>query len=339
MNYCKKFNDLPLEIKDKIPKAPLFFSREYENNVISRGQGMIYIWSETRIIAARIRKQLFLKAALLESEPFIYSDQGTETEKSFLNGAMATLKKLGIQWTLTTNTARFQDYPDNAKTVLSGNHIMDLTLSEEELWANMHSKHRNTVRRGEKGEMNLKFGGLELVEEYTPIANETYARSQKSGSTADYYKSVIDKLEDNSLMAIICKEGEIQAGGMFLFSPAIAYYLHGASISRPEPGSTNYLLWQSIMKFKEMGVREFSFVGYHVDAEPGSKLDNIQKFKERFGGRLESCYSFRYVQKPFFYKLYCFAMQCLAKKPFAAYKDTIDEQIDKYPELNRKAEA
>ncbi len=335
MNFCAHFNEIPKNIADKLDNAPLFYSEDYEKNTIARGQQMFYVWSECRILAARSKKELFLRAALLEAEPFAYENAECEDEKEFLNGAMDCLKQCGVQWTTTTNTARFQSYPKGAYTILSGNHIIDLTLSEEELWSKMHSKHRNTVRRGEKAGMELVLGGEELAEQYTPLSNETYARSGKGADSSNYYKMLVRHLENRSLISLISKEGELQAGGMFLYSKAAAYYLHGASIGRPEPGSTNFMLWSVVMEMKAKGVREFSFVGYHVGAEEGSKLDGIQKFKERFGGELESCYSFRYVQKPFFYKLYCLAMQIKAKKPFKKYKDAIDEQIESYPELNK----
>ena len=336
MNFCTSFADIPKQISERLDKAPVFYSESYEKNVLLRGQSVIYVWSDSRILFARVRKELFLKAALLECEPYLYNSEICEDEKSFLDEAMRTLKKTGVQWTITTNTARFQAYPNRARTILSGNHIIDLSLSEEELWARVHSKHRNSIRRGEKAEMLLDIGGVELVERYTPLANETYARSGQSETPASYYRAVIEGLDGQSLIMLLSKEGELQAGGMFLYSDAAAYYLHGASIGRPEPGSTNFLLWRTIMLMKEKGVKEFSFVGYHVGAEEGSKLDGIQKFKERFGGRLESCYSFKFIQSRAFYGLYCLAMRIRSKKPFKKYQDAIDEQLDRYPELNGK---
>lgn len=336
MNICSSVKQLPKEIAKKLSEAPVFYSEEYERNVLSRGQVPLYLWSDGRILFARVKKQAFIKAALLESEPYLYDETIAVDEKCFLNSAMESLKKSGVQWTITTNTARFQSYPDGAETILSGNYIIDLTLSEEELWTNVHSKHRNSIRRGEKCEMLFEQGGEELIGRYTSIANETYARSGQSGNSSKYYSSIIKELQYKSLVTMLSKEGVAQAGGVFLYSEAAAYYLHGASISRPEPGSTNYLLWKTIMMMRDKGVKEFSFVGYHVDAEPGSKLDGIQKFKERFGGHLENCYSFKCIHKPIFYKAYCLAMSFKSGNIFKKYKDHIDEQVDKYPELNGK---
>lgn len=326
------YSNLPKEIKVHLSRANLFYSECYENNVKIRNQEMYYVWSDSYVMAVRVKKQYFLKAAVLESEPFKYAEG--ENEKDFLNAAMHELKKSGVQWTVCATTARFQNYPQGSVVAPCGNYIVDLTLSEEELWKNVHSKHRNSIRRGEKSGIDIRIGGMELLKKYVEMSIETYLRSYKNTEGYEYYEGIMKGLKDNIVLFVADKDGISQSGGMFYYNDQIAYYLHGASISRPEPGATNFLLWRAMMYFKEKGVCEFSFVGYHYDPEPGSKLDGIQKFKGRFGGMLEKSYNFRYVQSPIAYKIYCFAMQLKKRKPFQKYQDAIDLQVAKYPELN-----
>lgn len=332
IHFSDGYDGLPENIKNIVEAATLFFSKEYEKNVIARGQRLYYVWSESYVLVARVKKQWFLKAAVLESETYKYSDG--ESEKEFLNLAMQELKRNGVQWTVCATTARLQEYPEGSVVAPAGNHIVDLTLSEEDLWSNVHSKHRNSIRRGEKSDLELKIGGPELLSDYVPISIETYSRSSESVSGFDYYNGIMKSLDNNICIFMVYKDGNPQSGGMFYYNEQMAYYLHGASIGRPEPGSTNYLLWKAMLYFKEKGVKKFSFVGYHYDPEPGSKLDGIQRFKERFGGQLEKCFNFRYEQNHFAYELYCFAMQVKTRKPFEKYRDAIDLQVDKYPELN-----
>lgn len=332
MNCCNSYKDLPTEIKEELTKANLFFTEAYAENVSARHQTVCYCWTDNYIQTARIKKKWFLKAAVLESEPF--QRKSGEDEKEFLNDVMQALKEQGVQWTVCATTARFQHYPEHSKVAPCGNFIIDLTLTEEELWKNVHSKHRNSIRRGEKAGIAITMGGTELLEEYVPVSNETYKRSGIGANTVAYYTGVIDKLPDNAVVFLAKKDGVVQAGGMFYYNHAMAYYLHGASIGRPEPGVTNYMLWRAILYFKEKGVQKFSFVGYHYDAEPNSKLDGIQRFKQRFGGTLEKSYNFRYEQNTLGYKVYGLAMQLKAGKPFQKYRDAIDDQMDKYPELN-----
>lgn len=332
IDFSDGYDQLPENLKNILINANLFFSIAYEKNVHTRCQKLYYVWSEAFVLVARVKKQMFLKAAVLETEPYQYREGGDE--KAFLTMAMQILKKHGVQWTVCATTARFQSFPEGAKVAPSGNHIVDLTLSEEKLWSNVHSKHRNSIRRGEKSNLELKIGNEELLKDYVPISIETYSRSSKSTASFEYYDGIVKNLDDNIKIFMVYKDGISQAGGMFYYNNQMAYYLHGASIGRPEPGSTNYLLWKAMMYFKDKGVKNFSFVGYHHDPAPGSKLDGIQRFKERFGGQLENCFNFRYEQNVLAYRLYCVAMQIKAHKLFEKYQDAIDMQIEKYPELN-----
>lgn len=334
MKICENYDELPNGLKKFLEsEANIFFSKSYENNVIYRKQKLYYVWSENNIWVLRIKQELFLKAAIIESEPYTYGIS-KENMKDFMNKAMGILKKKGVQWTICATTARLQDYPEGGLVVPTGNFIINLFNDEDILWKNMHSKHRNSIRRGEKAGVKIIIGGKELISEYVPLANETYERSGIAGNSVTYYNGLIERLEDNVVLMLAYKDKEIQAGGMFYYNKKIAYYLHGASIRRPEPGATNYLLWKAMLYFKSIGVKEFSFVGYHFDPEPGSKLEGIQRFKERFGGTLERSYSFRYEQNSIAYKIYCLAMQLKSKTPFVKFEDAIDKQIDKYPELN-----
>ena len=332
MQYCCSYKELPEEILFSSNRFNVFYSEEYEKNVLLRGQKQIYLWDDYYVLVARVKKVLFAQGAVLETEPQCIQEGGDQ--KAFLTEAVKQLGKCGVQWTVCATTARFQEYPEGGQTVPSGNYIIDLSLSEEELFKNVHSKHRNTIRRGEKAKLDLKIGHDELIADYTKIAIETYARSGKSSVGYNYYKSLTDGLDTKSVFFMIYKNGEAQSGALFYYNNQVAYYLHGASIGRPEPGATNYLMWRAILYFKEMGVKEFSFVGYRFNPGEGSKLEGIQRFKERFGGRLEKSYNFRFVQNAFMYRLYGVAMQIKAKRPFEKYRDAVDEQIDRYPELN-----
>lgn len=334
MKFCENYDELPIDLKEKLENdANIFFTKAYEENVIYRKQKLYYVWSENNILVVRVKQELFLKAAIIESEPYTYGDD-KENMKNFMNEAMQVLKERGVQWTICATTARLQEYPQNGLVVPTGNFIIDLSNDEDVLWKNVHSKHRNSIRRGEKSGIQIVSGGKDLIPAYVPLANETYERSGIDGSSESYYSGLIEKLENNVVLMLAYKDNEIQAGGMFYYNNKIAYYLHGASIRRPEPGATNYLLWKAILYFKNMGVKEFSFVGYHFDPDAGSKLEGIQRFKERFGGVLEKSYNFRYEQNPLAYKLYCLAMQIRSRKLFVKYEDAIDQQVDKYPDLN-----
>lgn len=335
MNFCSSFEKIPAGIRTHLAEANMFYTQDYENNVKYRGQSVLYVWSGSEIIVVRIRERFVFRVAILDTEPFPYNSN--KEEISFIDEVMMTLENYGVKWTFTNTTARFQSYPIKASVVPSGDYIIDLTKSEEELWSNVHSKHRNSIRRGEKDELELIMGGIELLDDYVPLSNETYERSNVNDGGFDYYRGLIEGLGKYSLIMLVKNQEGVQSGGMFYFNKSMAYYVHGASVRRPSPGATNYLLWKAAMFFKEKGVKKFSFVGYHYYPEEGSKLDGIQRFKERFGGPLEPCFNFKYVQNKFIYRLYCIIMQLKSNQKFSKYQDSIDKQIAQhhYTEFNK----
>lgn len=335
MNYSSNYKDIPDSVKNRLAGANMFYTPNYEKNVILRGQSVLYLWDEAFILVARIRKRSIFKVSILDTEPYAFFEGSNE--QLFLDKAMQVLKENKVSWSFNNTTSRFHTYPHHSSVVPSGDYILDLTLSEDALWNNVHSKHRNSIRRGEKDGLEIIIGGEDLLKEYVPLSNETYERSNVSDGGYDYYKGLIEGLGDFSRIMLVKNKEEVQSGCMFYYNQSMAYYVHGASIRRPSPGATNYLLWKAVLYFKEMGVEKFSFVGYHYQPEEGSKLEGIQRFKERFGGPLEDCYNFRHVHNKLIYNIYCLFMQFKNCHVFSKYQDSIDKQIKKYhyTELNK----
>lgn len=336
MNIAKNYNELSINLVEKFHNGNIFFSEEYEKNVKYRKQSIIYLWNDNYAISIRIKKELFLKAGIFMTEPLCIGIYDKNTEKEFIDEVVKELKKANIQWIICDRTSRFQIYPTDSKVVLNGNHIIDLTQSEDELWNNVHTKHRNVIKRAKKDGVEIRFGGMELLIEYVPIANITYARSKKKDAGYNYYKSILTELENKSLVVLALKDDEVQAGGIFFYNEAIGYYIHGASKDRPYIGSANLLLWETMLYLKKLSVKEFSFVGYHHNAEPDSKLHGIQRFKERFGGSLEISYNFKVINDKLLHSFYCLVMQLKSENKLKKYRDAIDEQLHEFPELNKE---
>ncbi len=336
MNFVKNYNELPLQLIEKFQSGNIFFSKEYEGNANYRKHKMYYLWDNNYAISIRIKKELFFQAGIFMTEPLCIGVFDKNTEKKFIDEVVAQLKKANVQWIICDRTSRFSVYPTGSKVVLNGNHIINLTLSEDELWGKVHSKHRNVIRRAKKDGVKIKIGGMELLREYVPIADITYARSEKKNASFNYYKSTLVGIENETLVVLAIKDAEVQAGGIFFYNEAIGYYIHGASKNEPSIGSANLLLWETMLHLKKVNVKEFSFVGYHHNAEPESKLHGIQRFKERFGGALEESYNFKVINDKFKYLLYCLVMQAKSENKFKKYQDAIDEQLHEFPELNKE---
>lgn len=173
-----------------------------------------------------------------------------------------------------------------------GSSIVDLSLPEEQLFQNIHPKHRNSIKKAEKdGVVIFEDTTLIGIREFHKIAIETYKRSNKRGLDINYLIKHFNALKDSKNIRIFFakKENVIQAGAIFLVSNNMSIYWHGASINNPSSGSTNLLHWEAIKIFKSAGLKFFDLGGLSLNTSD-EKAQSISRFKIRFGGEVKMFY-------------------------------------------------
>ncbi len=333
IQIVNKWSLLPIEVKKSLIEASVFYSQAYER-FLRKENEVIYLFDESFVQVVGIHiVASFFKYASFPVEPFRYQEsKECLSEKNFLNNVIVELKKMGVCWVpVTPASSVFLSYPDSATYIPWGNYIIDLSLDEEQLFKNVSSKHRNMIRKGEKSLIEIKYGAHDLLADYTKLDSMTWERSGVKANNEHIYRDYLDNLPNNSIIGIAYKDGEPQCGLLGLYSSGCFYYEFGASAHRPEPGSTHYLQWQTILKMKAAGVRKYSFVGCRIDVDKDSKLGNIQHFKAGFGGELINSYLF----KCDIIKWKVLLFKCLLFLRSGKYpKDAIDQEKKKWPNLN-----
>ena len=329
------YSTLPEEIKCKLTEANVFFSGSYSDFVASCGETLYFLYDEERVIPVRYRRKLCFRWAVLSSEPFCLGETADKPLEQYLDEVMAYLKReLGVQWASSTASGFFADTPSHCKRIPFGSHVIDLTEEEDALWSHVHSKHRNVIRKAEKEGAEVRSGGMELLEDYLLLDRATWARSHGSSSGRAYYARQIEAMGPDIRVYMTYWNGVPQAGAIFYVSPAMCYYMYGASADSPLTGAANLLQWTAIRDMKAAGVRKFSFVGCRIGEDENSKYHGIQRFKERFGGTLETGYLFRAECKPFYYRLFCLALQ-LRTRSREPYRDAIDQELPKWTDIQK----
>lgn len=241
---------------------------------------------------------------------------GIEEEKIFLNSAVNYFLSTGADVIIpaTFNTV-FRTYPEGALVAPYGSYILDLLQSEESLWNNLHSKHRNVIRNATKKGVSI-LEGSEHLETAFRLVQDSFKRSAKGttgrlriGFRLDYdaFKRQVQNLGENVLVLVAEYEGIAQGCAVIPFSKHSAYYMHGGSLPTPVTGAVNLLQWEAIRLFQQLGVRQYDFFGARIDPERGSKAEGIMKFKERFGGQFIQGYMWKFPLRTLKYQLYSFA--------------------------------
>lgn len=311
-------------------RIPIIAEKAYLNSF----RGAIhsgYVVDNNSILPFVIRKKIFLKWIELPCAPLFCIS--ANQEQTFVDKAVYVLKKKyrpsHIQ---TNNTAIFDLYPKKSTYCKFGTYIIDLSISEEELLAKMHSKHRNVVRRAEKDGITV-FNGNEYAEEVVSLMNDTYVRQGKVSGLDKHFITSLNSLGDNvSYWVAMDIDGHTQGSAILLWSEdETCYYLHGGSANQTKPGSMNYLIWRAMLYMKSKGVKYFDFVGARVTTEAGSKLEGIQRFKSRFGADMKVGFMWRCVTSNihyYFYRILMYMYLRVLKRDKSNY-DIIAEERSK----------
>ena len=271
-----------------------------------------------------IKKRYFFKYATFYSTPIIKGNQLTRDEEvCFLNDCISKLKKCQVDFcTQPVNHAIFQGYPNGSKYTPFGSYILDLTRSEDDLWKGMHNKHRNVILNAKKKGVIIEFYSADSINVAYEIILSTMRRSNMDMLPRIKFSQIIESLDTNVCIAIALHEGMPMGCGVFPFSLFGAYYLYGGSTESPLLGSMNLLHWEVIKYFKKLGVKQYDFVGARLKPRPGTRLEGIQRFKQRFGATMQTGYLWKI---PITYKYYIYAIILKLKTGWKG--DIIDQEL------------
>jgi hypothetical protein len=283
-------------------------------------------------IPFRVRERLSFRELVFECDvdSFIESSPvSVEEKREFLKDAVRYAREVMKIDNIAQppSHAVFQVAPVNSISVPFGSYRIDLSQSSDDMWNNVHSKHKNVIRKSEKSGVVVK-SGIEHLDVAAELVSETLKRS---GLKSHYAERLSKKLSDH-IAAYICEhDGKLQGSAIFLFSKKGALYMWGGSIDSPFTGAVNFLHWNAIRDFKNMGVKCYDFVGARINPVPGSKTEGLQRFKSRFGASLYQGYLWKY---PMSWKCGCYSI--LRKYYLRMNGRSADDVIDQ--ELRLQAE-
>ncbi|WP_321317210.1 peptidoglycan bridge formation glycyltransferase FemA/FemB family protein [Labilibaculum sp.] len=257
-----------------------------------------------------------------------FEDPNFLKEKNFLEEVVKNIKNTSAHFVYQPNTnVVFDTFPKGSLEASFGSYQIDLEKGEEELFANLHPKHRNVIKKAKKDGVIIKTGE-DQFSDFFELYKDTMERQNLNYTSEIELKEIATKLNGNALISVAYKDGIPQGSSMLLYEKGFgAYYFYGGSALRPHIGSINLMHWENIIKLKSVGVSFYDFVGARIKPKKGSKIEGIQKFKERFGGEMKKGYLWKYPSNNVIYKLFCFVAKLNALMHKRVYKgDIIDQE-------------
>jgi peptidoglycan pentaglycine glycine transferase (the first glycine) len=196
--------------------------------------------------------------------------------------------------------------------------MLDLTKTEEELLAEMHSKTRYNIRLAQKRGVRVRFStDAADVDHFLRLSSDVHERSAFHYHPDNYYRTMLKVLGSPTLLplrgaasaeiAVAEHEGEVLAVHLLMYFGGTATYVHGASSSVKRDLMAPHLLqWESIKRAKERGYTAYDFFGVKPsEADASHSWTGITRFKEGFGGqRVSYAGAYDYVLDPLWYWTY-----------------------------------
>ena len=176
-----------------------------------------------------------------------------------------------------------------------------LDKSVEALWEGLHSKHRNSIRKGQKE--GLRLVKNEDIDTFIDLLKSTYANQAEKAPNYVYIKNTYEVLAAQGLASLyFAYHGEQALTGALLFSYGkYCYYAFGGTVPN-NLGAGNFLHWEIMSILQQEGFSKY-FLGQVASGDGHAAnvkfVEGISQFKRRFGTEEVPGSSDRYVFHPF----------------------------------------
>lgn len=166
--------------------------------------------------------------------------------------------------------------------------MIDLSLSEDELLANMRRQTRYEVRRADKvGIVVSSSNDEKMFEEFHKVQAETARRQNFVPPSLKTLLAEKEAFGDNIIIYKATLENEPVAYGLIIKNGLEADYYEAAStlLNRKMPGAYA-LLWQAMKDLKKAGFSRFNLWGIAPENQPNHRYAGVTTFKTGFGGEV-----------------------------------------------------
>ena len=198
----------------------------------------------------------------IPSEPVLINNE-KETFRSLIQTVdLEALRRKAIYTKWQVLYTRFRDkeqFINNGYEAIEfGTHLLNIGKDWDVLWKGVHSKHRNSIRRAQKE--NIEVIESEDLRAYHELSYMTYQKSGKTGPLYEHLDNIMSSLKSRGMCRIFCavRDNQMLAAAFILLCNKNMYYLHGASAENPL-GGANLLHWRIIEWGREHGFEWYDF--------------------------------------------------------------------------------
>lgn len=164
--------------------------------------------------------------------------------------------------------------------------ILDLDHSEEDILKQMKPKGRYNIKVAEKHEVTVESSSD--IDTFHHLLSSTGFRDHFGIHPKKYYQKILESMPDNAQLLLAKYNGQVIAGGLFVYLDRWGIYYYGASSETHRNTMAPYLIqWEAIKEAKKRGCKHYDFLGIAPDDSKNHPWAGVTQFKRKFGGRMK----------------------------------------------------
>ncbi len=145
--------------------------------------------------------------------------------------------------------------------------LVDLSLGAETLWKGFDAKLRNQIRKAQKSELKVEFGGLNFVDEFYRVFSTKMRDLGTPVWSKRLFVEILTKMPDNSEIVLVRRGEETVTGALLLKSKGREYIPSAASYDKfLKLCPYHALYWTVIERGCREGARWFDFGRSSIDS-------------------------------------------------------------------------
>lgn len=178
-------------------------------------------------------------------------------------------------------------------------YVLDLRLTEEQLFARLSLNRKREVRRTRESRKTIVHDQESLRDFFVSTYPDFMARRDAAAVyslSPESLRSLCDA--QGTFLVGAQRSGELRAAALFACTPHLGDYVFGIS-EKGERGYSAALIWKGALELRQRGIPFFNLGGGVVEG------DGVEQFKQRFGGARNPLMSVRDVYRPDIYRELC----------------------------------
>jgi len=166
-----------------------------------------------------------------------------------------------------------------------------LPATTDELWSSFKPKVRNQIRKGEKQEFTIRWGGLDVLDDFYAVFSENMRDLGTPVFSRNLFREIVEQFPGDAEFCTVRDQDRPIAGALLTHGLTATQVPSASSLREYNSSNVNMLMyWNLLMRAVERGQKTFDFGRSSPDS-------STLRFKKQWGAQPEPAIWQYYVRR------------------------------------------